>query len=235
VNDEPPRLADAGWMGPLLDATLVKDPAQRWSMAQVRAFLGGATDVAHAEELTSTQVLGAVPLVEPPPSRPSRRRPPKVALLAAAAVVVLLLAGLGLFALLSGPEPDGEDTAKAPAKPTTSAGTTAADQPTAAGMEDFIRDYVAAVGADPAQSWQMLTPKFQRESGGFETYRQFWDEATDGRLLSISADPEDLSVTYRVRFDNFDNPSAPTVLDLAYEDGRYLIDGERTKGFVPAG
>jgi ribonuclease HI len=25
------------------------------------------------------------------------------------------------------------------------------------------------------------------------------------------------------------------LLDLRFEDGRYLIDGERTKGFVPAG
>ena len=41
VNEEPPRLADAGWLAPLLEATMVKDPAQRWSMAQVRDFLAG--------------------------------------------------------------------------------------------------------------------------------------------------------------------------------------------------
>ena len=39
VHDEPPRLAEAGWLAPLLDATMVKDPSRRWSMAQVRDFL----------------------------------------------------------------------------------------------------------------------------------------------------------------------------------------------------
>ena len=48
VNEEPPRLADAGWMAPLLEATMVKDPAQRWSMAQVRDFLGRPGPVAGA-------------------------------------------------------------------------------------------------------------------------------------------------------------------------------------------
>jgi serine/threonine protein kinase len=39
VNEEPPRLPEAGWAAPLLDATMVRDPAQRWSMEQVRDFL----------------------------------------------------------------------------------------------------------------------------------------------------------------------------------------------------
>ena len=39
VNEDPPRLADAGWMAPLLEATMVKDASRRWSMEQVRDFL----------------------------------------------------------------------------------------------------------------------------------------------------------------------------------------------------
>ena len=39
VNDEPPRPASAGWLAPLLAATMVKDPGQRWTAAQVRTFL----------------------------------------------------------------------------------------------------------------------------------------------------------------------------------------------------
>ena len=102
-------------------------------------------------------------------------------------------------------------------------------------MEAFIRDYVATVSADPSKSWQMLTPKFQVESGGFDTYREFWDPATNGRVLSISTDPDNLTVSYQVRFDNFDNGPGPTVLDLKFDRGRYLIDGENTQGFKPAG
>jgi hypothetical protein len=41
-------------------------------------------------------------------------------------------------------------------------------------------------------------------------------------------------VSYHVHFDNFDNGPGPTVLDLAFGNGHYLIDGERTKGFHPA-
>ena len=81
----------------------------------------------------------------------------------------------------------------------------------------------------------MLTPKFQVESGGFDTYRKFWDPATNGRVESISADPSNLTVSYQVRFDNFNNGPGPTVLDLKFDNGRYLIDGEHTQGFKPAG
>jgi hypothetical protein len=91
------------------------------------------------------------------------------------------------------------------------------------------------VSTDPSKSWFMLTPKFQQESGGFDKYQRFWDPATNGKVLSISADPKDLSVSYQVHFDNFHNGPGPTVLDLKYEDGKYLIDGEHTQGFEPAG
>ncbi len=127
----------------------------------------------------------------------------------------------------------GEPAAKSPSGSGSSP--SAAAEPTEEGIKAFIEDYVTKVADDPSQSWQMLTPKFQQESGGFEKYQSFWGSATNGRLLSISANPEDLSVSYQVRFDNFDNGPGPTVLDLTFEDGRYLIDGERTEGFTPAG
>jgi hypothetical protein len=147
-------------------------------------------------------------------------------------VVLALLLTLALVAALvrdgseRGPTASGTRPGPDPA---------AAARPTAKGMKSFIRDYVATVAADPDAAWQMLTPKFQRVSGGIERYRAFWESATNGHVLSITADPENLSVSYRVRFDDFDNGPGPTVLDLRFEDGRYLIDGERTKGFVPAG
>ena len=81
----------------------------------------------------------------------------------------------------------------------------------------------------------MLTPKFQRESGGWPTYRDFWAGKTNGQVLRVQPDPENLSVTYWVKFDDFGDGSRPTVLDLEFDDGTYRIDGERTEGFVPAG
>jgi hypothetical protein len=162
----------------------------------------------------------------------------------------VLLAGLGLllavvlagvlYAVLSDrgpasggtaapdPGPSSSPTARPSSRPSPA-------RPTARGMETFIRDYVAAVSEDPRRSWQMLTPKFQTESGGFDTYQRFWRNATNGRVLSISTNPENLSVSYQVHFDDFANGPGPTVLDLRFQNGRYLIDGERTQGFTPAG
>ncbi len=81
----------------------------------------------------------------------------------------------------------------------------------------------------------MLTPKFQRESGGLENYRDFWSDVGNGEVLEVTADPQSLVVSYRVRFDNFGTGERPTVLSLAYDGSGYRIDGEQTEGFVPAG
>jgi hypothetical protein len=150
------------------------------------------------------------------------------------AAAALLLAVV-LYAVLSdgAGSNDGGHASGTPAAGRSSG--TAAPKPTAQGMEAFIRDYVSTVSADPGKAWTMLTPKFQQESGGLEHYRHFWESATDGKVLSITADPATLTVSYQVHFDHFHNGPGPTVLDLTFQDGHYLIDGERTKGFVPAG
>ncbi len=263
VNDEPPRLADAGWMTPLLEATMVKDPARRCSMREVRDFLaaGPGNRVLPAaagapDDTVSTQPPGPVESTVRPQPAPagvepgSARRPARSWVLAGLAVALVL--ALSLFAVFR----DGQTAGTAAPAPTPSRSTTPSSSPstsatpsrtaspsrsatptgpTARGMKSFIRDYVATVATDPDRSWTMLTPKFQRESGGLDTYRSFWGPVGDGRILSLSADPRSLVVSYRVRFDNFGDGSRPTVLDLVYRDGRYLIDGERTRGFVPAG
>jgi hypothetical protein len=101
-------------------------------------------------------------------------------------------------------------------------------------MESFIRDYVSSVSTDPGRAWHMLTPKFQRESGGLARYTSFWDGVGHGQVRDITADPDRLVVSYHVKFDNFGTGRRPTVLDLVYSNGRYLIDGERTQGFQAA-
>ena len=101
--------------------------------------------------------------------------------------------------------------------------------PTAQGMDSFIRSYVATVSTNPDEAWPMLTPKFQRESGGLAKYRKFWGGVGTGHVLHITADPHTLVVSYRVKFDNFGSGKRPTVLKLVYRDGRYFIDGESTQ------
>jgi serine/threonine protein kinase len=236
VNEEPPRLDDAGWLAPLLEATMAKDPAQRWWMAQVRDFLDDPGSRTAADR---TAVLGAATTPGPPGWRPGRP-----VLLGAGGVLVAALLVWLLVTLLPGGEEQGtaappSSAGSAASSPTPSQGSSSGEAapqgPTARGIKSFIRDYVAALSTDPDKAWTMLTPKFQRESGGLAHYRDFWDGVGRGRILEISADPESLTVSYRVRFENFGTGRRPTVLDLSYEDGHYLIDGERTKGFVPAG
>lgn len=255
VNEEPPRLTDAGWMTPLLEGTMVRDPSRRWSIEQVRDFLAAPRDRVvptvtgsvgpvrpsqeqeTEQEAEQTRLLAGVgqssaPAAQPPAfsstSRPRRRS--RKLLLACLGLVLAVVLALVLYVVLSDREPDPGTSGAGE-----SGSSATAAEPTAAGMESFIRDYVATVASDPDAAWKMLTPKFQRESGGLDTYRSFWGAATDGTVLSISADPHNLTVSYQVRFANFDNGPGPTVLDLVFDHGRYLIDGERSQGFVPAG
>jgi hypothetical protein len=222
VNEEPPRLPEAGPMAALLAGTMVKDPAARWSMVQVRDFLGSAPEVAEP-----TRIL-TVPPVAGAASARSRWRIP----VAAGGLLVLLIL-VALWVGLSGGG-GGSPTADPPSSPGSPTNSPVAARPTAQGMEAFIRRYVSTVSANPDEAWSMLTPKFQRESGGLARYRSYWDDATNGRVLSISADPTTMTVSYQVHFDDFHNGPGPTILDLKYVDGHYLIDGEHTKGFVPA-
>lgn len=240
VNEEPPRLANAGWLAPLLEATMIRDPAQRWSMEQVRDFLAGKPRSAPTAPIAPTPAYiaptpvdaesGTRQIARSPKRAPGRT--PSKALLVGLGLLLALLTGGALYAGLK----DSDDD---PAGPTTTPSETASSPPAAAkptedGIKAFIEDYVSAVAEDPATSWPMLTPKFQDESGGFTKYQDFWDDATDGRVLRISANPDNLSVSYQVRFDNFNNGPGPTVLDLTFDDGKYLIDGERSEGFTPA-
>ena len=243
VHDEPPRLDDAGWLAPLLEATLVKDPARRWSMVQVRDFLAGPAQGRRWRRHGSS---GRRTTTEPEPTRETpaappreRRRLPVPALLGALALV--LVVAVVLFLTLRDRDPAGgtagattapssSPSARSPRRAPPPARALHRRRPRSRGMESFIRDYVTAVATDPDTAWQMLTPKFQRESGGLDAYRKFWSGVGNPEILAISADPDNLVVSYRVRFDNFGTGKRPTVLDLEFDRGRYRIDGERTLG-----
>ena len=102
VHEEPPRLADAGWVTPVLEHTMARDPADRWPMAQVRDFLAQGSDVrihpvpAGGTDDESTRVLA------PSPSGPPVAEPvaeplaePLACPAAEAASVAVALAGRG--------------------------------------------------------------------------------------------------------------------------------------------
>ncbi len=259
VHEDPPRLANAGWLAPLLAATMTREPAERWSMAQVRDFLhagpsgtvlhppptslAAASTTALPTDTSRTQVLSnAVPPVTPAPSpvQPaapgptrSRRRPGPATLMIGAALLVVI--GIIAWAALSGdggndpsndvaPPPTRSSPAGSPSSSESPSGTGA----TKDGMEGFIEDYLATVTSDPESAFTMLTPSFQEASNGLEGYRGFWGTIDSADVLTISADPKDLTVDYTVEYThpNGSKTQDDVSLQLVLENGDYLIDGE---------
>lgn len=239
VHEEPPHLDDAGWLAPLLAATMARDPAERWTMAQVRDFLAagpsgtvlhpvpGPTRVSGSPpEASPTQVFGTgVPPVAP---RRARRSAPGAAtlLVAASVLVVVAVVTWALLAGGGGHDPAVDATAGIPSSPSTSTGP--GSGATADGMENFIEDYLATVTSDPKTAFAMLTPSFQEQSGGYGGYRSFWSTVSTADVLSLSADPDSLKVNYRVEYikANGQKSQDDVSLQLVGEDGSYLIDGE---------
>ena len=99
VHEEPPRSQAAGWLAPVLEATMTRDPADRWSIAAAQQFLeagpGQATatvpvgrlsdlglgEAAHTQshddgpDAQGTRLLPLPTMTTPPPTTPTAERP----------------------------------------------------------------------------------------------------------------------------------------------------------------
>jgi serine/threonine protein kinase len=109
VHEPPPRLANTGWLGPLLEATMASDPAHRWTMGQVADYLAAGQEGTTGEPVGTvapvpvlrdgegTHVMGSVAASSPPPPPPpvarrvERDRRPTVSTLVGALLVVSVL------------------------------------------------------------------------------------------------------------------------------------------------
>jgi len=96
VHEEPPRPDNAGWLRPLMAASMVKDPAARWSAAQARDFLEAGppaafTPVTPDAPVAMTMTLEAVSPQPPQPAAPPAARGPPRAGFVAALLAVLVL------------------------------------------------------------------------------------------------------------------------------------------------
>ncbi len=239
VHEDPPRLANAGWLGPLLAATMTREPRERWSMAEVRDFLEagprGATlrpvPAAMPEQHPTheTQVLppAPAPSVDGPPVAPTRRRRSAlVPLLILAAVLVVLLAVV--IAVTAGNE---DPPAAGPSDDETSESQPTDDEPAgpnARDMRAFVADYLATAPSSPETTYEMLTPAFQEQSGFLDGYAGYWGTIESAELVDVSADPQAMTVAYTVDYlaKNGEETTDDVVLRLVYEDGRYLIAEE---------
>jgi hypothetical protein len=153
-----------------------------------------------------------------------------------AAVVALALIVLIGWALLRGdsdqPAADkrgsGSETPSKSPSPTKKK--TKEVRPTAKGMTTFIEDYLATTTTNPRESWRMLTPAFQSQSGGFGSYRGFWGTIESASPSAIKADPKAMTVSYAVSYDMKDGSTQTdnvTLRLVQQKDGDYLIAGEQ--------
>jgi serine/threonine protein kinase len=258
VHEEPPRPEAAGWLTPVLEATMTRDPAERWSIASAQQFLevgphpqplapvptprrtpavrstsyvDDGTQVMPAAAATASPPPPATPaepmFAAPPDAAPARRRPWLLVVALAVAVVVAMLVAFQIG--LGDDHNGGDDTAQGPSasnEPSPSESQSA--EPSAQDMESFVATYIDTVVSDPESAFEMLTPKFQAESGGLQGYLDFWGDVRSAKIDSIEADPEALTVSYSYQYVKpQDGPTDDDVtLQLTHDNGVYLIDGE---------
>lgn len=250
VHEEPPRTDRAGWLQPVLEGTMHRDPAGRWSAEQVATFLEQGPDAVLAPDTPEpTQVMPAVspeatweddapaptpPQVAPAPAGPMvadgtevipPRRSWKPWL---AGVAALLLAAIVVFGAL-GLGADEQNPPEAGASPDDATSSSAPARPTAAGMTRFVEAYLADVVRDPQSTWDTsLTRSFQDASGGFDAYAGFWSAIESAQPSNISADPKSMTVSYEVdyRTRSGGSDADDVTLRLVWDGERYRIDGE---------
>jgi len=259
VHEEPPRLPGAGWLAPVLAATMCREPADRWPMARVRDVLAAgpsapvlasvpppaAPSVAQgSRDATPTRMLSrAVPPVPPasPPERlaPAPQRRGGLLPMVAAGLLVLVIAVAGWLAYSAGNDPDDNGTEPRAGDTGNGQGgggdgsesppdTGSDPDVTPDGMENFVEEYLVTVTSDTKAAWEMLTPDFQEESGGFGSYNSFWKGIESADLLSAEADPANRRISYTVEYLLRDGTKEPDDVTLVLEgtDGEYLISAE---------
>jgi hypothetical protein len=249
VHEEPPRPPRPGWLAPLLEGTMTREPQDRWTAAAVRDFLDAGpvgprlatvpqptpAPVALAAQ-HSTQVLrptpapASTPVAPAPRPRPERRTSWGLVALGAVAVILASFIAFAIASQLGGRDDGANDDAgpgtgeSAGAEPSESAG----PGPTAEDMEGFVATYLDTVVSDPESAFAMLTPDFQEASGGLDEYLGFWGDVTSTKLDSVDADPDALTVSYHYEYVKKGQGSTEddVSLQLAFEGGTYLIAGE---------
>lgn len=233
VQQDPPRLDSVpAHLQDVLAGTMAKDPAARWTAAQVAAALRGSQPARPAP--------AAAPMpVEPTTTMPvavDTTRPPRR--IAAMALAVASLLVLGVIAWVVWPEdaPDSEPRGSVGQEQTPgTSDSTGSDTPAttidpaqvSADMEAFVGDYLTTAATDPRAAFTLLTPEFQEASGGLEGYLGWWNQVKSAEMLNFQGDPEALDVSYTVKYvmRTGKKRTERISLRLVRHDDHYLIDG----------
>ncbi len=190
------------------------------------------------------------PVPTPTAARPAPARPGLPLGRLAGVAALVLLVGLGAWLLWPGggerdssagrsgsaqsQEPDPSEEPSASPEPTeepsetesTPGSTTAEGEPAA--MRSFVEDYFSRVTSDPESTFEMLTPQFQAESGGYEGYSGFWNTIESATPSDIRADADALTTSYTIRYVTTSGRTTTEQgrLQLEKSGDGYLIAGE---------
>ena len=95
-------------------------------------------------------------------------------------------------------------------------------------MEDFLTTYLSTVTQDRHGAWDMLSKSYQQASGGFGSYQRFWRTIQTATASNITADPQNLTVTYDVDYVKTDGSQTTEhhTLQLVRDNSSYLIDDQ---------
>lgn len=237
----------AGELAPLLLAMMSTEPKDRPSMAEAAAQLSAlaARLADSAQPAAGTPDTPAQRPVNPepaPPPRPEtapvpgrRRRLGLVAVI----VVLIVLAGIAAAMLVpnlerptagSDPSPGSTTTGGAestPAEPTTEpSGEVSADAPTTAELAQAVTDYYALMPDDTDAGWQLLTASYQRQTGGRDSYEDFWNGMDTVTVTDVSATAPDrvqATLTYVEKSGNRESTERRS-FRLVRSDGVLKID-----------
>ena len=250
VNEEPPRLEGSGHLADLVASMMQQDPAARPTMLEVQSIAAGQPSPTTGG-VAATQTMAAT-TAEPDPTPTSAFRPLAVPVVripaipehqrrfwwagagvAAVVATVLIAATVGARSPAvdaSVASPQATETTAAPdptPTPKEEVSPAAETDPDVARIEGFATDYLAAASSDPETGFAMLTPKYQKKSGGFEGYNDFWSKVSNIDVASVEGDPKKKTVTYTYSYDfrGDDRRTETVVLKLKEKDGTYLIDG----------
>ncbi|GAB4006533.1 protein kinase family protein [Nocardioides ultimimeridianus] len=231
TTETPARLRRAGWLGPMVEMALSPDPGERPSMAEVAAYLRARMAPSSEPEPSIPVVLAESADVAMDGAEPRRRTAMLVLVLGALVVTLGIVAVvLALGRQTDRPAPvaaSGPAPATGHHSPTQDAAraseTKRAKQPSASELTGFARRYVATASSDPGAGLAMLTAAYQHAS---PRYREFWTAVSAPRILSVTARPASMSVTYTYRYRLAGRAHTETVtLDLVRRGGRLLIAG----------
>jgi len=250
ASQPPPAPVRAGILAEPLGRMLDPDPGSRWSMADAEHALRRLHQ-RHAavgtREETRTPTRPAVATPTPGPTQGRRRRPLLVALVVA---LLVLVAGVGYLWWSStadqpsaSPGPSSHGTPSRSPRPSPSSGSTTptptpssspstgVQTPVNGGPAGFVSGYYSLLPANTPRAWSMLSSDYQKQVGGYDKYKGFWDTIQTVRVTGTSpAGPHavDVSLTYT----RSDGSTASEVRRLFLEGtgGDYLVTGDQVVG-----